>query len=140
MQLLAFVVLSIGLLGVVRPRMLHLIGRQIPRGMLTNQGIKPDRAGVVAETVSSTSGMIRLGNAEFWTARAYHAGAVLAPGTPVRVVYVDGLTAYVEPQESVTPDAGISSAIQENPVLGAASTTGDVVAEVGSPVREESIS
>src|SRR5947209_17331643 len=73
-QLLAFVVLSIGLLGVVRPRTLHLLSRQVPRGMLTNQGVRPDRQGTVVEEVSSTSGMIRLGNAEFWTARAYEPG------------------------------------------------------------------
>src|SRR5262249_8278151 len=95
-QLIAFVALSVGLLGLVRPRTLHLLGRQVPRGMLTNPGVRPDREALVVEDVSSSAGMVRLGNAECWTARAYQPGVVLPKGTRVRVVYVDGLTAFVE--------------------------------------------
>lgn len=111
-QLLAFIVLSVGLLGIVRPRTLHLLGRRVPRGQLTNQGVRPDRDGTVVETVTSTSGMVRLGNAEFWTARAYHPGAAMTSGTRVRVVYVDGLTAFVEPLGAPSveaPAAGIAA-------------------------------
>ena len=96
-QLVVFLVLSVGLLGVVRPRTLRLLGRRVPSGMLTNQGVRPDREAIVEAEVSATTGMIRLGNAEFWTARTYEQGMNLPPGTRVRVVYVDGLTAYVEP-------------------------------------------
>jgi membrane protein implicated in regulation of membrane protease activity len=109
-QLLAFAVLSVGLLGVVRPRTLHLMVRQVPRGMLTNPGVRPDREAVVVEDVSSGAGMVRLGNAEFWTARAYQPGARLPKGTRVRVVYVDGLTAFVEAVEELPPVTESASA------------------------------
>jgi membrane protein implicated in regulation of membrane protease activity len=96
-QLVVFVALSIGLLGVVRPRTLHLLGRQVPRSMLTNQGVRPDREGIVVEDVDSGGGMVRLGTADFWSARPYEPGVRIAKGSRVRVTHVEGLTAYVEP-------------------------------------------
>ncbi len=42
-------------------------------------------------------GMVRIGNAEFWSARANAPAQRIAVGSQVRVVYVSGLTAYVEP-------------------------------------------
>jgi membrane protein implicated in regulation of membrane protease activity len=105
-QLAVFVVLAVGLLGVVRPRTLHLlVARQVPRAFLTNQGVRPDRLGVVVEDVDSDSGMVRLGSAEFWSARSFDPAVQISRGTRVRVMHVHGLTAYVEPLASPSPPA-----------------------------------
>jgi len=99
LQLAAFLVVSVALLGAVRPRTLHLLSKPVPRGMLTNQGVRPDRQGTVVEDVTTSSGMIQLGKGDFWTARALETGARIVSGNRVRVVFVDGLTAFVEPAE-----------------------------------------
>jgi hypothetical protein len=60
-----------------------------------------DRSAVVEQEVSDQGGMVRLGSGEFWSARSYPPGVVLAKGTFVRVMFVDGLTVYVSaPTES----------------------------------------
>jgi len=92
-----FVALSILLIVLVRPRMLHALGGRVPHRSLTNQGSLVDRVGTVTQAVTADSGMIRLGNAEFWTARANPPVQRIDVGESARIVYVTGLTAYVEP-------------------------------------------
>jgi membrane protein implicated in regulation of membrane protease activity len=102
-QLIAFVVLAIGLLGVVRPRTLHLLGRPVERRVLTNPGLRTDREGVAVEDITPAGGVIRLGRAEYWTARPYPPATLIPRNTRVRIMYVDGVTAYVEAVEESLP-------------------------------------
>src|ERR671938_786303 len=114
-QVGVFVVLSLLLIGLVRPRMLHALAGRVPHRTLTNQGRLVDRLATVTQTVTSDGGMVRVGNAEFWTARATLPTQRIAVGSSVRIVYVDGLTAYVEPVASspeVTPAPGPPAATQ----------------------------
>src|ERR671936_665527 len=80
---------------------LALAGR-VPHRTLTNQGRLVDRLATVTQTVTSDGGMVRIGNAEFWTARVTPPTERIEVGSTVRIVYVDGLTAYVEPVAPVT--------------------------------------
>jgi membrane protein implicated in regulation of membrane protease activity len=96
-QVGVFVVLSLLLVGLVRPRMLHALAGRVPHRTLTNQGRLVDRLATVTQTVTSDGGMVRVGNAEFWTARVAPPTARIEVGSSVRIVYVNGLTAYVEP-------------------------------------------
>ena len=96
-QVGVFVVLSLLLIGLVRPRMLHALVGRVPHRALTNQGPLVDRLATVTQTVTPDGGTVRVGNAEFWTARVTPPTRRIEVGGSVRIVYVDGLTAYVEP-------------------------------------------
>ena len=114
-QVGVFVVLSLVLIGLIRPRMLHALAGRVPHRALTNQGRLVDRLATVTQTVTSDGGMVRVGNAEFWTARVTPPTERIEVGSSVRIVYVDGLTAYVEPLASipeVTPAPGPPAATQ----------------------------
>ena len=114
-QVGVFVVLSLLLIGLVRPRMLHALAGRVPHRALTNQGRLVDRLATVTQTVTSDGGMVRIGNAEFWTARVASPTQRIEVGSSVRIVYVDGLTAYVEPVvpiPEVTPAPGPPAATQ----------------------------
>jgi membrane protein implicated in regulation of membrane protease activity len=114
-QVGVFVVLSLLLIGLVRPRMLHALAGRVPHRALTNQGRLVDRLATVTQTVTPDGGMVRVGNAEFWTARVTPPTERIAVGRSVRIVDVDGLTAYVEPVASipeVTPAPGPPAATQ----------------------------
>jgi membrane protein implicated in regulation of membrane protease activity len=114
-QVGVFVVLSLLLVGLVRPRMLHALAGRVPHRALTNQGRLVDRLATVTQTVTSDGGMVRIGNAEFWTARVTPPTERIAVGSSVRIVYVDGLTAYVEPVApipEVAPAPGRPAATQ----------------------------
>ena len=114
-QVGVFVVLSLLLIVLVRPRMLHALAGRVPHRTLTNQGPLVDRLATVTQTVTPSGGTVRVGNAEFWTARATPPIQRIAVGRSVRIVYVDGLTAYVEPVApipEVTPAPDPSAATQ----------------------------
>lgn len=100
-QVGVFVALSVLLIVLVRPRMLQALAGRVPHRTLTNQGALVDRLATATQTVTADSGMVRVGNAEFWTARANSPGQRIDVGRNVRIVYVAGLTAYVEPVESL---------------------------------------
>ena len=105
-QVGVFVVLSVLLIGLVRPRMLQSLAGRVPHRALTNPGSLIDRVATVTQTVTADSGMVRVGNAEFWTARANPPAKRIEVGQGARIVYIAGLTAYVEPVESLeTPIA-----------------------------------
>ena len=111
-QVGVFVVLSLLLIGLVRPRML---ARRVPHRALTNQGRLVDRLATVTQTVTSDGGMVRVGNAEFWTARVTPPTQRIEVSSTVRIVYVNGLTAYVEPVvpiPEVAPAPGRPAATQ----------------------------
>jgi membrane protein implicated in regulation of membrane protease activity len=96
-QVGVFLALAVGLIGLVRPRMLQVWVGRVPLRALTNQGLGPDRVATVVQDVTLDSGSIRVGNAEFWSARSIPPTQRIEAGSTVRIVYVDGLTAYVDP-------------------------------------------
>lgn len=106
-EVAVFVALSVLLIGLVRPRMLQALAGRVPHRALTNQGMLINRVGTVTQAVTADSGMIRLGTGEFWTARANPPATHLDVGSKARVVYLSGLTAYVEP---VLTDEAVPSA------------------------------
>ena len=114
-QVGVFVALSVLLIVLVRPRMLQALAGRVPHRALTNQGQLVDRLAVVTQPVTADSGMVRLGNAEFWSARANPPTPRIEVGNQVRIVYVSGLTAYVEPAHvsSEAPPAPIASVLTE---------------------------
>ncbi len=100
-----FVALSVLLIGLVRPRMLQALSGRVPHRLLTNQGQLVDRRATVTQEVTPDGGLVRVGTAEFWSARATPPTHRIAVGAAVRIVYVSGLTAYVTPVLDPDPSA-----------------------------------
>ncbi len=108
-QLAVFVAFSFLLIGLARPRMLRVLTGRREEAALTDVAALTGRIGTVTDAVTTESGTIRIGKAEFWTARPAPSvdrppGASPAVATPgleegchVRITAVSGLTAYVEP-------------------------------------------
>src|ERR671934_1604277 len=92
-----FVLLSVVLIGLVRPRLLQaLVGRRQPRPLTTQEALI-GRVATVTEPVTDDGGMVRLGRGDFWSARTASPAQQIAAGSRVRIARVEGLTAYVEP-------------------------------------------
>src|SRR5437764_8992838 len=92
-----FVLVSVILIGLVRPRLLQaLVGRRQPRPLTTQEALV-GRIATVTEPLTDDGGIVRLGRGEFWTARATSAVQPIEAGSRVRIARVEGLTAYVEP-------------------------------------------
>ena len=95
-QAIGFVAASILSMVVLRPALLHRISfraseRYVARGSITG------KSGVVTSAIEpGGSGTVRIGSGEFWTARALYPGQGIEPGTRVRVLDTDGVTALVE--------------------------------------------
>jgi membrane protein implicated in regulation of membrane protease activity len=91
-QVAAFAVVSVGLLGVVRPvAQRHLTSRPATR---TGVAALVGSQAVVVEQVDGHSGRVKLAG-EIWSARAYDGQAVLEAGRSVDVIQIDGATALV---------------------------------------------
>jgi membrane protein implicated in regulation of membrane protease activity/DNA-binding XRE family transcriptional regulator len=118
-----FVLLSVVLIGLVRPRLLQaLVGRRQPPP-LTTQEVLIGRVATVTETVTDEGGMVRLGRSEFWSARATSPAQQIEAGSRVRIARVEGVTAYVEP-------------VAAAPALGARGESGPAAARAG---REQEV-
>jgi membrane protein implicated in regulation of membrane protease activity len=91
-QLVAFIVGSIGLVGVARPiAKSHL---HTPAELKSGTEALIGRSALVLETVDAHHGSVKIGG-EVWTARAYIEDQVLQAGTSVDVVKIQGATALV---------------------------------------------
>lgn len=129
-EVAVFLVLSLLLIVLVRPRMLQALSGRVPHRSLTNQGLLIDRMATVTQTVTRGNGMVRVGNAEFWSARANPPVQRIDVGSQVRIAYVDGLTAYVEPVATTfTSDHTETAVLPEAPLAPGASLAGDVARE-----------
>ena len=92
LQLVAFIVGSIGLVGVARPiAKSHL---HTPAELKSGTDALVGRSALVLETVDAHHGSVKIGG-EVWTARAYIEDQVLQAGTSVDVVKIQGATALV---------------------------------------------
>lgn len=88
----AFTVVSLGLLGVVRP-----IARKhmnTPLAIRTGAERLVGAEAVVIAEVTDRDGRVKL-DGEIWSARAFGEDQTFAPGARVRVLEIDGATALV---------------------------------------------
>ncbi len=93
LQVIAFIVVSAGLLVLVRPvAKRHLVDRTPEQidGVATYVG----REAVVSQRVDNSAGRIRLGHDE-WTARTQLDDEAYEIGAEVRIVQIEGPIAYV---------------------------------------------
>jgi membrane protein implicated in regulation of membrane protease activity len=94
-QLIVAAAVAAILLFLLRPpliRRLHRGEDTTPSNMAALVGLP----GRVLATVSPTTGQVKLANGDVWTARS-DSRSTLEPGAPVRVIRIDGATAYVHP-------------------------------------------
>ncbi|MGH3343424.1 MAG: NfeD family protein [Carbonactinosporaceae bacterium] len=91
-QVVAFVVVSVALLAVVRPvARRHLYhSPEIRTGVAALEGAQA----LVLERVDAQDGRVKLAG-EVWSARSYDGQAVLEPGRSVDVIKIEGATALV---------------------------------------------
>lgn len=100
LQLLIAAALSVILIFFIRPPLLHALKRGSDPAK-SNVAALIGMSAVVVETVSRTSGQVKLAVGETWTARLAtgltSAPAELVPGEHVVVVSIEGATAVVAP-------------------------------------------
>jgi membrane protein implicated in regulation of membrane protease activity len=93
LQLVAFVVVSAMLLGVVRPiAKRHLLART--EEQIDGVAALVGRTAVVSDRVDNESGHVRMGHDE-WSARTQIDGEAYEVGAEVRIVEIQGPIAYV---------------------------------------------
>jgi membrane protein implicated in regulation of membrane protease activity len=97
-QLLAFVILSVGSLLVTRPALKRAAGRG--GGIRTGVDAMQGRIGVVVRPIAELDpGQVKVGG-ETWTARSFYDGESIPEGARIEVVRVEGVTALVIPAPS----------------------------------------
>lgn len=92
LQLVAFIVGAVALLGLLRPvatRHLHT-----PRAIRTGAAALVGARALVLERVDAHSGRVKIGG-EVWSARSYDEAQVIEPGATVEVYEIKGATALV---------------------------------------------
>jgi len=91
-QIVVAVIVSVGMLAVVRPGLVKRFhgGPELTLGHNALIG----KQGVVVDEVSAQGGQIRVGG-ELWTARPYDEFEVIAPGEAVDIFEIRGATAMV---------------------------------------------
>lgn len=87
-----FGVVSVALLGVVRPILLRRFAA--PPQTLMNVDALTGKHALVLEQVGQHAGQVKLGG-DVWTARPLDSTEVYPPGTTVTVMKIDGATAVV---------------------------------------------
>lgn len=96
-QFIGFIGASVLSMVVLRPALLNrlaLSGSEPYKGPGRIEG----KNAVVTDPIEpGETGMVKVGNGEFWTARALYTGGRIESGARVRVLDTDGLTALVEP-------------------------------------------
>jgi membrane protein implicated in regulation of membrane protease activity len=95
-QVAAFAVVSVLLLGVVRP--IARRHRHVPVEIRTGTDALVGKRATTLTPVDAHGGQVRLGG-EIWTARAYDDSYVIPAGAAVDVAQIDGATAVVLPLE-----------------------------------------
>ena len=91
-QVLVALVVSVGMLAVVRPIALRHL--RVPHALRTGVEALIGSRGEVLETVDAHDGRVKL-KGEVWSARSFDPGASIAAGAHVEVVSIDGATAVV---------------------------------------------
>jgi membrane protein implicated in regulation of membrane protease activity len=109
LQVLVAAVLSVILLGFVRPLALRHL--QVARHTKTGAEALVGTHGLVTERIDAYDGRVKLGG-EIWSARSTANGKVYEPGTTVHVIRIDGAHAVVD------EDAHQSGAVAQPPTIG----------------------
>jgi membrane protein implicated in regulation of membrane protease activity len=99
LQAVGFVAASGLSLAILRPPLLNRLALGGGEGYSRHRGITGESAVVTEEIQAGGKGMVRVGSGEFWTARSLYPGEKIEPGTRVRVLDTDGLTALVDTLE-----------------------------------------
>lgn len=95
-QFAAFAATAVVMVALVRP----IARRQLQKAPAMRDGVAAliGREALVLAEVSKHSGLVRIGGEE-WTARPYDSTLVIASGTTVDVLAIEGATALVHPRE-----------------------------------------
>lgn len=106
-QIVAFGILSVLFLLAVRPAVLRFLPS---RGGSAQPQIAPTTGvGMVTERIDAYHGQIRVGQGEFFSARASDPGESIEPGREVEIVAMQGLSALVRPVQARTLPAGVDT-------------------------------
>lgn len=103
LQVISFLVVSVALLGAVRP----VVRRHMSPGIGARTGVAAliGQSAVVLERVDAHNGQVKLAG-EVWTARPYDPSLVIEAGQPVSVMEIKGATALVYPSEEPWTTSG----------------------------------
>jgi membrane protein implicated in regulation of membrane protease activity len=99
-QVIAFAVTSAAGLAVIRPLAVRHLRQPPP--LRSGTAALVGREALALTEVTRHSGRVRIGGEE-WTARPYDPGVVIAQGTDVDVLAIEGVTALVHPREDSWP-------------------------------------
>ena len=100
-QILVAAAVSVLLLLLIRPVLLHAMNRQSVDVPPSNVAALIGMGGRVSSTVGELGGLVKLDNGETWTAHLSPglSAVTIDPGHRVRVLAIDGSTAFVTPAE-----------------------------------------
>jgi len=98
LQIVVFTALSAGGIAFVRPAIKHVLGIHdvLEIDGAARRSSVAGRRGTVTQAIDGFGGQIRIGQGEFWTARAFDPSDTIAVGEAVEVLLVEGVTALVE--------------------------------------------
>lgn len=99
LQIVAFCVVSLLMVGVVRPVALAHLGKG-PADRRSNVDRLIGEPALVMEAVSTSGGLVKIGG-DVWSARSK--AGVLAPGQQAVVSAIDGATAVITPPPEALP-------------------------------------
>lgn len=102
-QVALFAGASLAGIAFLRPVLIRALGTdsgahsaRLPQSQLVG------RRATVTRTVDSAGGQVRIGDGEFWSARAYDPDDLIPVGAPAEIMVIDGLTALVSPVVPLT--------------------------------------
>ena len=98
-QIAGFIGASVLSMVVLRPTLLNRLALAGSEPYVGPGKIEGKKAVVTDPIEPGESGMVKVGNGEFWTARTLYTSERLESGVRVRILDTDGLTALVEPLE-----------------------------------------
>ena len=96
-QMIGFIVASVLGMVVFRPALLNRLALSGSEPYVGPGKIEGRKAVVTDPIEPGETGMVKVGNGEFWTARTLYTGGRIESGARVRILDTDGLTALVEP-------------------------------------------
>ncbi|MGH3090160.1 MAG: NfeD family protein [Rubrobacteraceae bacterium] len=98
-QISGFVIASLLSMAILRPALLNRLALGSGEEYRSAYDIT-GKSAVVTQTIEpGSSGMVKVGGGEFWTARSLYPDRRIETGARVRVLDTDGLTAFVEAME-----------------------------------------
>jgi membrane protein implicated in regulation of membrane protease activity len=95
-QAIGFVAASVLSMAILRPALVHRISFRSSEPYESRDAVT-GKSGVITDRIEpGGSGTVRIGSAEFWTARSVNPGQGIEAGARVRILDTDGVTALVE--------------------------------------------